>query len=39
MIEFGSMTDKFSETGQKVVRRAIDLSSSARANNRRSTRC
>jgi Clp amino terminal domain, pathogenicity island component len=28
MIEFGSMTDKFSETGQKVVRRAIEVSKS-----------
>jgi Clp amino terminal domain, pathogenicity island component len=26
MIDLGSMTDKFSETGQKVVRRAIDVS-------------
>jgi Clp amino terminal domain, pathogenicity island component len=28
MIELGSMTDKFSETGQKVVRRAIEASKS-----------
>ena len=28
MIDLGSMTDKFSETGQKVVRRAIDESKS-----------
>lgn len=28
MIDLGSMTDKFSETGQKVVRRAIDVSKS-----------
>jgi len=28
MIEFGSMTDKFSETGQKVVRRAMEVSKS-----------
>src|SRR5262245_20125913 len=28
MIEFGSMTDKFSESGQKVIRRAIDVSKS-----------
>lgn len=28
MIDLGSMTDKFSETGQKVVRRAIEVSKS-----------
>src|SRR5215510_6342640 len=28
MVEFGSMTDKFSEAGQKVIRRAIDVSKS-----------
>jgi ATP-dependent Clp protease ATP-binding subunit ClpC len=28
VIDLGSMTDKFSETGQKVVRRAIELSKS-----------
>jgi hypothetical protein len=28
MIELGSMTDKFSESGQKVIRRAIDVSKS-----------
>src|SRR5262245_38640703 len=28
MIDLGSMTDKFSETGQKVMRRAIDASKS-----------
>src|SRR5262247_2011157 len=28
MIELGSMTDKFSEAGQKVIRRAIDVSKS-----------
>src|SRR5262249_12464644 len=28
MIDLGSMTDKFSEAGQKVVRRAIELSKS-----------
>ncbi|HKQ78464.1 MAG TPA: ATP-dependent Clp protease ATP-binding subunit [Blastocatellia bacterium] len=28
MIDLGSMTDKFSETGQKVVRRAIEVSRS-----------
>ncbi len=28
MVDFGSMTDKFSETGQKVVRRAIEVSKS-----------
>ncbi len=28
MIDLGSMTDKFSEAGQKVVRRAIDVSKS-----------
>src|SRR5262245_47352989 len=28
MIEFGSMTDKFSESGQKVIRRAIEVSKS-----------
>jgi len=28
MIDLGSMTDKFSETGQRVVRRAIDVSKS-----------
>jgi ATP-dependent Clp protease ATP-binding subunit ClpA len=28
MIEFGSMTDKFAESGQKVIRRAIEVSKS-----------
>src|SRR5262249_7920509 len=28
MIDLGSMTDKFSETGQKVMRRAIEVSRS-----------
>src|SRR2546427_13063317 len=28
MIDLGSMTDKFSETGQKVIRRAIEVSKS-----------
>src|SRR5262249_27392109 len=28
MIELGSMTDKFSESGQKVIRRAIEVSKS-----------
>jgi ClpA/ClpB-like protein len=28
MVEFGSMTDKFSESGQKVIRRAIEVSKS-----------
>jgi hypothetical protein len=28
MIDLGSMTDKFSEAGQKAVRRAIELSKS-----------
>jgi ATP-dependent Clp protease ATP-binding subunit ClpC len=28
MINLGSMTDKFSETGQKVTRRAIEVSKS-----------
>src|SRR5262245_42619047 len=32
MIEFGSITDKFSESGQKVIRRAIDVSKSRNHN-------
>jgi ClpA/ClpB-like protein len=32
MIQLGSMTDKFSETGQKVVRRAIEVSKSRNHN-------
>jgi len=28
MIDLGSMTDKFSEAGQKVARRAIEVSKS-----------
>jgi hypothetical protein len=32
MIDLGSMTDKFSESGQKVVRRAIELSRSRNHN-------
>jgi hypothetical protein len=31
MIDLGSMTDKFSEAGQKVARRAIELSKSRSA--------
>ncbi len=32
MIDLGSMTDKFSEAGQKVVRRAIEVSKSRKHN-------